>query len=81
MKVYNIDNGKAFFEELAACKGAVEMVSEEGRHLPLTTGTNGEMIPMTCFQGAIRELELVFQNEEDCSRIFSYLMNKRGLAA
>lgn len=74
MKVYNINNGKAFFEELAACKGAVEMVGEDGRHLPITTA-------MTCFQGMIRELELVFADQEDCSRILSYLMNKRGLAA
>lgn len=82
MKVYNIKNGKAFFEKLAACEGAVEMVSEEGKRLQITRGgQNPDLIPMTYFRGEIRELELIFQKSEDCSRILAYLMNKRALAA
>lgn len=82
MKVYNIRNGKEFFEKVAACKGMVEMVSEEGKRLRLTAGEQSQdLIPMTYFHGEIRELELIFQKSEDCSRILSYLMNKRDLAA
>lgn len=82
MKVYNIDNGKAFFEKLAGCEGRVEMVGENGKRLLLTEGRQEqELILMTYFNGGIRELELIFQKQEDLSRILSYLMNKRGLAA
>lgn len=82
MKVYNIRNGKAFFEELAACEGAVEMVNEEGKHLQLTAGgETPDLIPMTYFRGEIKEMELTFQKSEDCSKILAYLLNKRDLAA
>ena len=74
MKVYNIRDSREFFEKLAACEGIVEVVQEDGARLPLMT-------PMTCFEGAIREMELFFQNQEDCTRILRYLMNKRNLAA
>lgn len=82
MKVYNIRDSREFFEQLTACKGTVELVNEEGKHLtlleePLTP----DMMLMTYFQGTIREMELIFQDQEDCSRILHYLMNKRHLAA
>lgn len=82
MKVYNIHNGKEFFEKIAACKGTVELVNEKGERMPLTQGLpDAPALPMIYFDGAIRELELFFQNQEDCSRILHYLMNKRHLAA
>lgn len=82
MKVYNIQNGKEFFEKIAACEGAVELVNEKGERLQLTQGLpNPSALPLMYFDGAIREMELFFQNQDDCTRILYYLMNKRHLAA
>ena len=82
MKIYNIQNGKEFFEKIAACEGTVELVNEKGERLQLTQGhAVPSALPMTYFEGAIREMELFFQNQNDCSRILHYLMTKRHLAA
>ncbi|MFG6332966.1 MAG: polya polymerase [Lachnospiraceae bacterium] len=82
MKVYNINNSREFFEKLTACKGTVELVNEEGKRLRLADGPlTPDTLLMTYFKGTIREMELIFQNSEDCARILSYLMNKRHLAA
>lgn len=82
MKVYNIQNSRDFFEQLTACRGTVELVNKDGRHLTLIDGPLApDELLMTYFQGAIKEMELIFQEQEDCSRILNYLMNKRHLAA
>ncbi len=82
MKVYNIHNGKEFFKKIAACEGMVELVNEKGERLQLTKGMpDPSTLPMMYFDGAIREMELFFQNQKDCTRILHYLMNKRHLAA
>lgn len=82
MKVYNIQNGKEFFEKIAASEGAVELVNEKGERLQLTRGLpDSSVLPMMYFNGAIHEMELFFQNQADCTRILHYLMNKRHLAA
>lgn len=82
MKVYNIKDSRAFFEKLTACKGIVEVVDENGKRLPLMAGApTSELLSMTCFQGVIREMELYFQDQNDCTQILHYLMNKRNLAA
>lgn len=82
MKVYNIQDSREFFEKLTACKGTVELVNNDGKHLTLMDGTQTpNALLMTYFQGAIKEMELRFQDQEDCSRILRYLMNKRHLAA
>ncbi|MDE6960374.1 MAG: polya polymerase [Lachnospiraceae bacterium] len=82
MKVYNIKDSRDFFEKLSACKGMVEIVTEDKRRIPLITeGAAKELSLMTSFEGTIKEMELFFQNQEDCNRIIQYLINKRHLAA
>ena len=82
MKVYNIKDSREFFEKLTACKGTVEIVKEDGTRLPPMAGSpTSELQSMTCFQGAIRQMELYFQDQNDCTQILHYLINKRNLAA
>lgn len=82
MKVYNIRNTHEFFERLSNCRGIVELVDESGTKLQLTPG-NGKsgLLPFPQIYGEIRQLELSFQDGEDCQNILSYLMNRRNKSA
>lgn len=76
MKVYNIRDSKRFFKQLAGCEGVVELVNEEGTHLTVTRGKEKpDLLPMTYMDGEIKQMELVFERQEDCQYIMSYLMN------
>lgn len=77
MKIYNIQNGKKFFEQIADCSGSVELVNEEGLHLQVTPGKeNPDLLPMTYIHFNINQMELIFENPEDCRNMVSYLSNK-----
>lgn len=82
MKVYNIRDSKKFFEHLAGCKGAVELVNEEGMHLTVIRGKEkADLLPMTYMDGEIKQMELVFERREDCHYVMSYLINLAGYTA
>lgn len=76
MKIYNIRNVKEFSRKLAACEGNVEIISENGLHLQIHSkdGT-ADLIPFYYVSGEIKEMELIFEKDEDCHKIFSYLLN------
>ena len=78
MKIYNINNSKALFERLASCKGAVDLVKENGEQIRLQDITS---LPLANIQGSIKQMELKFQEAEDCQIIFNYLLNSRNLTA
>lgn len=82
MKVYNVKNVRGLCEKLTGCEGAVELVKESGEHVRLTDGAAGKELSLIgSIYGEIRQMELIFQKPEDCSRIMYYLMNQRGTAA
>lgn len=82
MKVYNITDSKRFFEHLAGCEGVVELVNGEGMHLTVSQGKEkAELLPMTYMDGEIKQMELVFEKQEDCHYMISYLINLEGCTA
>ena len=58
------------------------MVDNTGTKLQLTQG-NGKagLLPFPQMYGEINELELRFQDGEDCQKILAYLMNRRNRSA
>lgn len=82
MKIYNINDSREFFKKLASCQGKVKLVNDSGEQIELTPGlADANFLPLACIHGTIREMEIIFQDAEDCRKIFSYLLNKRGAAA
>ncbi|MBO5093879.1 MAG: hypothetical protein J6C33_05935 [Lachnospiraceae bacterium] len=82
MKIYNIHNTHEFFERLSACEGKVELIDEKGTRFELLHGKHSsDIIPLFAVYGNIRQIELTFEKAEDCSKIFSYLINKRKASA
>lgn len=81
MKFYNIRNTREFVERLSACKGSVELVDSNGRHLQL----NDETGKTQCFlfpqiYGEIKQIELFFGDAEDSHRMLLWLLNKNNAA-
>lgn len=77
MKIYNIQNGKEFFKQLADCCGSVELVNESGLHLQIIPGKeNPNLIPMTYIHFNIHQAELIFEKPKDCLNMVSYLSNR-----
>ena len=82
MKIYNITDTHEFFERLSACEGRVELIDEKGTRFELPHGKRSSgIVPFLSLYGSIRQLELKFEKAEDCSKIFSYLINKRKAPA
>lgn len=82
MKIYNINNTKEFFERLSSCRGMVKLVNENGEQIEINPRKmDSSLLPAVYVQGSIQQMEIIFQDAEDCRNIFSYLLNKRGLAA
>ena len=82
MKIYNINDTHEFFERLSACEGRVELIDEKGARFELLHGKRSSgIVPLFSLYGNIRQIELKFEKAEDCSKIFSYLINKRKASA
>lgn len=82
MKIYNIKNTKKFFETLSECKGDVELVNAEGKHIALSdkTGSNLNILSETYVNGMIKEIELSFADQKDAVMIFQYLSAMNNVA-
>ena len=82
MKIYNIENTKELFETISECKGKVELVNEDGRHIELSTkeGGNVNLLSETYVSGSIKEMELCFSNKEDACKVFMFLSGLKNVA-
>ncbi len=81
MKIYNINNTTDFFEKLAACRGEVELVDEKnGDNTLLQKQSIREtLVPLSCVQGTISEIQLIFHDHQDFDSIFQWVFNKCGI--
>ena len=81
MTIYNIRNSKKFFSRLSECKGAVEIVGDDGRTVEYS-GNRSEAAEneYKCFDGTIKHIELKFHNAGDLEQILGYIMNERRSA-
>lgn len=83
MTFYNIDDIDSFLEAVNDCKGAVELVTDNGDVLNLKSKLCS-YVAMTRMVGAesrINELDIRFTDFEDEWRIFEHIAeNKRKMA-
>lgn len=81
MTIYNIRNSKKFFSRLSECRGAVEIVGDDGRTVEYS-GNRSEAAEneFNCFDGTIKQIELKFHNVEDLEQMLGYIMNERRSA-
>lgn len=83
MTFYNIDDIDSFLEAVNDCKGAVELVTDNGDVLNLKSKLCS-YVAMTRMVGAesrINELDIRFTDPEDEWRIFEHIAeNKRKMA-
>ena len=83
MTFYNIDDIDSFLEAVNDCKGAVELVTDNGDVLNLKSKLCS-YVAMTRMVGAesrINELDIRFTDLEDEWRIFEHIAeNKRKMA-
>lgn len=82
MKLYNITDTREFYNRLAACRGTVELMNEEGteRKLLHEGGSRDVLLPLCQVYGKISRIELVFHNDQDRHDILCWLLNKRSIA-
>ncbi len=75
MKIYNIQDTKAFFNRLTKCKGAVEVVNKQGKHLSLIDSDHKQLdtVAASYADGKINEIELLFLRPEDSVMMLEYL--------
>lgn len=83
MKLYNISNTDTFFKKLAACRGEVEFVDEKNGNrtfLP-RQGIRESLLPISLIHGEIREIELIFHDQQDSETMFRFALNRGRIAS
>lgn len=76
MTLENISNVDGLFEVISTCKGAVELVSEEGDCINLKSRLSQYLAVAGAFSdGYIRSLELRIAEPEDKEKIFDFILS------
>lgn len=74
MKIQNVNDVDAFFKVIDACKGPVELISQEGDRINLKSKLSQYLSMASIFSnGYIKELELVAYDKEDIERLIKYM--------
>ena len=81
MKIYDIRRSKDFFNSLSECKGAVKIISGDGRSIEFS-GSRKELLntELGCFDGTIPQIEVCFQETEDLHHILNFILNEKRTA-
>lgn len=72
----NIENTDALFAHIDSCKGKVELVTNEGDVLNLKSKLCQIVMVSTLMHNPIiKEMELIFYDDEDFNRTMKFLMH------